>query len=153
MNESYCYSASLSRFSTVNVLDSNKWLLNFLTRNSLMNCEAKRIFIFYLFAIFTSSFVRWLFRSFDQPLSCYFKGSMYILDHKYFIRYIFNLLSHSMAWHFIVFSVYFVEVLILMSSNLSIILFSILCFWCFIKKKSIQTKGHLEFLLCYLLKF
>lgn len=130
-----------------------KWLLNFLTCNSLMNCEAKHIFIFYLFAIWTSSFVRWMFRSFDQLLSCYFKGSMYILDHKSFTRYVFKL-SQSVAWHPIVFSVYFVEVFILISFNLIIILFCILCFWCFIKKKKrIQTNGHLEFLLCYLLKF
>ena len=148
MNESYCYSTSLSRFSFVSVLDSNKWLLNFLTCNSLINCEAKHIFIFYLFYVCTSSFVRWLFRSFDQLLSCYFKGSVYILDHK-FLSDMFSICCLSL-WLDI--SVYFVEVLILMSFNLSIILFSILCFWCFIKKK-IQTKGHLEFLSNYLLIF
>ena len=142
MNESYCYSTSLSRFSLVSVLDSNKWLLNFLTCNSLMNCEAKHIFIFYLFAICTSSFVRWLFRSFDQLLSCYFKGSMYILD-SYPLSYIItNTFSQSVAYPFILLTVSFLEQRILVLTKSSISVFSFIdCAFMLCLKSYHQTQS------------
>lgn len=112
-----------------------KWLLNFLTCNSLMNCEVKHIFIFYLFCLLTSSFVRWMFRSLINfwvtilRVLCIFWNTNLLPD-MFLICFLSLWLDIPLS-----FSVYFVEVLILISFNLSIILFCILCFWCFIKKK------------------
>lgn len=68
----------------------NTWyLIAVFICNSLMTYEAEYIFIC-LSAVYISSFVRCLFWSYDQLLSCYFKASFYILDYKSFIRYVFK---------------------------------------------------------------